>query len=293
MLGARVRAPFFVAPTAYQKDIHPDGELGTAAAAAEAGVLAVVGTLSSFSLEEIAKASGHGPKWFQLYLQPEFAQSERLVQRAERAGYDAIVLTADAPLLGTRDRQSREGFALDSPAAIGNGPEFVSPARAPTVEGARFRVRSDAASAWDTLDRLRDATRLPCVVKGILRSEDARTAVAHGAAGIIVSNHGGRQLDGAPATLDVLPEIISAVGSETEVYLDGGVRRASDILMALALGARAVGIGRPILWALAAGGRAGIAHYFDLLTSELANAMVLMGASSLSDLGPAMVAAGP
>ena len=293
LLGAPVRAPFFVAPAAYQRDIHAEGECGMATAAADAGVLAIVSTLSSFSLEEIAEASEHGPRWFQLYLQPEFAQSERLVRRAERAGYGAIVLTVDAPLLGTRDRQSREGFALDSPVAIGNGPEFVSPARAPTAEGSRFRLRSDAASDWETLDRLRDATRLPLVVKGILRGEDAQKAVDHGAAGIVVSNHGGRQLDGAPATLDVLPEIVNAVGSKTEVYLDGGVRRASDVVMALALGAHAVGIGRPILWALAAGGRAGVARYFELLSIELANTMTLMGSPSLSDLDPDMVAVGP
>lgn len=293
LLGTPVRWPFFVAPTAYQGHIHPDGERATAAAAANAGVLAAFSTLSSVSLEEIAAASGAGPRWFQLYLQPEFAHSEQLVRRAERAGYAAIVLTADAPVLAVRDRQSREGFALDAPLPVGNGIEFVPPARAPVTDGSRFRLRADGSHGWEIVDRLREITRLPLVIKGVLRAEDARAAIDHGAAGIVVSNHGGRQLDGAPATLDALPEIVRAVGSEAEVYLDSGVRRASDVLMALALGARAVGLGRPVLWALAAGGRAGVARYLDLLGNELTNAMAHLGASSLSDLSPSMVATRP
>jgi 4-hydroxymandelate oxidase len=289
LLGSSVRAPFFIAPTAYQGEIHAEGERGTVAAAAEAGVLAVVSTLSTFSVEEIAESSGMGLRWFQLYLQPEFAMSERLIRRAERAGYRAIVLTVDVPLLAVRDRQSVAGFALDAPVSTGNGPEFVAPARAPSPEGPRFRLRVDAANGWEILDRLRATTRLPIVVKGILRREDARSAVDHSAAGIIVSNHGGRQLDGAPATLDVLPGIVEEVGSKAEVYLDGGVRRASDILMAIALGARGVGIGRPILWALGTNGRAGVSRYLDLLATELVNTMAQLGAASLAELAPETV----
>jgi 4-hydroxymandelate oxidase len=212
-----------------------------------------------------------------------------LVERAERAGYRAIVLTADVPLLGVRDRQSKEGFALNAPLPLGNGPEFVSPARTLTAEGTGYRLRAEAANGWEILEQLRSRTRLPLVVKGILRREDARTAIDRGAAGIIVSNHGGRQLDGAPATLDVLPEIVREVGEVGEVYLDGGVRRASDILIALALGARGVGLGRPILWALAADGRAGVARYFELLAAELVNAMAQMGVASVADLTPSMI----
>jgi 4-hydroxymandelate oxidase len=289
LLGHRVAAPFFVAPTAYQGQIHPDGERATAVASAEAGLLAVFSTLSTFSLEEIATAGRTGPMWFQLYLQPELSRSLELVRRAERAGYSALVLTADVPLLAVRDRQARAGFALDAPVALGNGPEFMSPPRAPTREGDRFRLRPESAGGWAMVDRIRESTRLPLVVKGVLRREDARFAVEHGARAIVVSNHGGRQLDGAPATLDVLPEIVAEVGSEAEVYVDGGVRRGSDIVTALALGARAVGIGRPVLWALAAGGTEGVRRYLGLLQAELVNVLALCGCPRISDLGPTLV----
>ncbi|MCI4354237.1 MAG: alpha-hydroxy-acid oxidizing protein [Thermoplasmata archaeon] len=284
MLGTPVRAPYYVAPTAYQGQIHPDGERGTARAAAGAGVLAMFSTLSSTSLEAIAEASGPGPRWFQLYLQPEFARTRQLVERAERAGYSAIVLTADVPMLAVRDRQAREGFALDAPVELGNGPEFVMPPRVASREGAVFRLRPEAAVGWPIIDRLREVTELPIVVKGILRPDDAHRAVEHGARAIVVSNHGGRQLDGAPAALDVLPEIVAAVGTRAEVYLDGGVRRASDVLLALALGARAVGIGRPVLWALAVGGAEGVARYLSLLEAELVNVMALCGTAKLADV---------
>jgi isopentenyl diphosphate isomerase/L-lactate dehydrogenase-like FMN-dependent dehydrogenase len=165
----------------------------------------------------------------------------------------------------------------------------MSPARTLTPDGAVYRLRAEGASGWEILDRLRSISDLPLVVKGVLRREDARKAIDRGAAGIIVSNHGGRQLDGAPATLDVLPEIVQEVGKEAEVYLDGGVRRASDVLIALALGARGVGLGRPVLWALAANGRSGVARYLELLTVELVNAMAQMGVASLAELNPSMV----
>lgn len=289
LLGAPVAVPFFLAPTAYQGQVHADGERATARAAAAAGVLGVFSTLSSFSLEEIAEAGGAGPRWFQLYLQPDFSRTQQLVRRAERAGYRAIVLTADVPLLAIRDRQALEGFALDAPVALGNGPEFVSPARGPRPEGGRFRLRPETGGGWGILDRLRETTQLPLVVKGVLRREDARAAVDHGARAVVVSNHGGRQLDGAPATLDVLPEIVAEIGSEAEVYLDGGVRRGSDIAIALALGARAVGLGRPVLWALAAGGAQGVARYLDLLRDEFVNVMALCGCPSLAEFTQAMV----
>ena len=288
-LGVAVRAPVFIAPTAYQGQVHPDGEPGTFRAAAEAGVLAVLSTLSSFSLEATVEAAGDGPRWFQLYLQPEFSRTAELVRRAERAGFEAIVLTVDVPLLGVRDRQSQEGFALEAPVPIGNGPEFVSPARTLTADGSVFRLRADAVGGWETLEQLRSVTRLPIVVKGVLRREDARRAVAAGVAGMIVSNHGGRQLDGVPATLDVLPGIVEEVAGKAEVFLDGGVRRATDVLLALALGARGVGLGRPILWALGAEGRAGVARYLGLLTTELVNSMAQLGVSTLAELRPDLV----
>jgi 4-hydroxymandelate oxidase len=283
-LGKAVGAPYFVAPTAYQGQVHPDGELGTFAAAARSGVLAVLSSLSSFSLEQAASAGGAGLRWFQLYLQPDFDRTAELVRRAEQAGYAAIVLTVDAPVLGVRDRQSHEGFALDVPVPIGNGREFATPARAPTREGDVFRLRADARSRWDVLEQLRSVSRLPLVVKGVLRREDARKAIDLGASGIIVSNHGGRQLDAAPATLDLLPGIVEEVGGRAEVFLDGGVQRAADVVIALALGARGVGIGRPVLWALAAGGESGVDRYLALLQAELVNAMAQLGASTLAEL---------
>ena len=289
LLGKDVRAPFYVAPTAYQGQIHPEGECGTVAAAASAGVMSMLSTLSTFAMEEVGQSAGEGLRWFQLYLQPEFAQTVRLVRRAQSAGFRAIVLTVDVPLLAVRDRQSKEGFALDTPVPLGNGAEFVTPAREPQPDGSAFRLRPDGAATWEVIDRLREASELPVVVKGILRSEDARRAVEHGAVGVVVSNHGGRQLDGAPASLDVLSEIVAAVGPKAEVYLDGGIRRASDVLIALALGARAVGIGRPVLWALAVGGRAGVAQYFELLRAELVNSMAQVGVGSLSELNRTMV----
>lgn len=281
LLGAPVGAPFFLAPTAYQGLVHPEGECGTARAACGAGVLAVFSTLSTCSLETIAEAAPTGLRWFQLYLQPDFESSERLAARAERAGYRALVLTVDMPVLANRDRQIRGGVAVRSPPPTGNGPEILAPDRSPVPEGGHFVLRRDAAATWEVLDRLRATTHLPLVVKGILTRDDARRAVEHGARALIVSNHGGRQLDGAPAALDVLAEVVAEVGSHAEVYFDSGIRRGSDIAMALALGARAVGIGRPVLWALAVGGEAGVARLLSLLKLDLTTVMALTGRSTI------------
>lgn len=285
LLGNDVAAPFYIAPTAYQGQIHPDGEAGVASAAAANGVLAMFSTLSTHSLEAIGEAGGAGPRWFQLYHQPDPAVGRRLVQRAERAGYSAMVLTADTPLLGVRDRQAKGGFAIDATQPVGNGADVVPPARGLAADGPVFRVTPATAPSWEAVDQLREWTRLPIVVKGVLDRRDAELAVAHGAAAVVVSNHGGRQLDGAPATLSLLPEVVAAVGRRAEVYLDGGVRRGSDILVAVALGARAVGLGRPILWALAVGGERGVADYLALLRTELLAAMVLTGTHTVSDVG--------
>jgi 4-hydroxymandelate oxidase len=284
ILGAPVAAPFFVCPTAYHGSIHPHGERGTARAASAGGILAAFSTLTSASLEEIASAAPAGPRWFQLYLQPELSSSQRLVQRAERAGYSAIVLTVDLPVLANRDRQSHGGFALDMWPPLGNGADIQGPSRTFDVHGRLFALRADAATEWEILERIRDATRLPIVVKGVLTADDARRAVDHGAQGIIVSNHGGRQLEGAPASLDMLAEVIAAVGPTAEVYLDGGVRRGSDIVVALAMGARAVGLGRPFLWGLGVGGEQGVARVISLLKLDLATTMALTGRRSISEI---------
>jgi 4-hydroxymandelate oxidase len=291
LLGSHVDAPFFIAPTAYHGQVHPDAEPGTARAATAAGVLSVFSTLSSASIEAIAHASGAGLRWFQLYLQPDFEVNRSLVERAGRAGYSAIVVTADVPVLAVRDRQATGGFAIDASVPIGNGAEVQTPARTPVREGAAYRLPAPAGESWEVLDRLREVTKLPLVVKGVLTAEDARLAVDHGAQGVVVSNHGGRQLDGARTSLQALPEIVRAVGDRTEVYLDGGVRHASDILIALALGARAVGIGRPVLWALALGGSGGVARYLDLVGTELASAMALAGRRSIAEIDRSLIEA--
>jgi 4-hydroxymandelate oxidase len=289
LLGDPVRAPFFLAPTAYQGLLHPDAECATARAAEDAGIAAWFSTLSTCSLEEIAAAAPAGNRWFQLYLQPEFATSQRLVERAEKAGYRALVLTVDMPVFANRDRQIRGGVAVDAPAPIGNGADIVGPPRAPVPDGDRFLLRKETAATWDVLDRLRGVTHLPLVVKGILTAEDARRAVDHGARGVVVSNHGGRQLDGAPAALDVLAEVVAAVGTRTEVYFDSGIRRGSDVVMALALGARAVGIGRPVLWALATGGETGVARLLSLLKVDLATVMALTGRTTISAIDASLL----
>lgn len=283
-MGASVRAPFYIAPMAYHGDLHPEGEIAAARAAAGAGVLAIFSTLSSRPLEEIAKAAPGGTRWFQLYRQPAWAQSEELVRRAERAGYAAIVLTADVPVLAVRDRQAAGGFAIDSGRTLGNGPHIRTPPRTPEGSGGVYRIRPDDGGDWSVVDRLRETTELPVLVKGILHPDDAAEAVAHGAKGVIVSNHGGRQLDGALPAIDALPAVVAAVGGRAEVLVEGGFRRAADLLVARALGARAVGIGRPILWSLLLGGTAGIAEYLRLLEAELANAMALCGVATMEEV---------
>jgi 4-hydroxymandelate oxidase len=186
------------------------------------------------------------------------------------------------PVLATRDRQIRGRIAVDSPEWIGNGIDVRPPARSPVAAGDRFRLGPETSATWEILDRLRSSTHLPLVVKGILTREDARAAADHWARAVIVSNHGGRQLDGAAAALDVLSEVVEEVGGKVEVYYDSGIRRGSDVLMALALGARGVGIGRPVLWALAAGGEAGVSRLLTLLKLDLATVMAVTGRTKIS-----------
>jgi 4-hydroxymandelate oxidase len=293
LLGRRVGAPFYSAPTAYQGSLHPDGELATARAAGAADLLAVHSTLSTRSLEAIAEAAPGAPRWFQLYLQPRFADSLDLVARAERAGFGAIVLTVDMPIFPNRDAQLSTGFAVDRSPPLGNGPHIVPPSRVLVRGDPEYGRRDDAAATWETVEKLRAATQLPLVLKGILTASDADEAVRRGARAIVVSNHGGRQLDGAPASLDALPEVVAAVGEEAEVYVDGGFRRGSDLLIALALGARAVGIGRPVLYALAAGGEAGVSRLFELLVRDLATAMTLAGRPAVRAIDRGLVRRAP
>jgi 4-hydroxymandelate oxidase len=289
LLGTKVSAPFYVSPTASHGLVHPEAEAATARAASKANILAAFSTLTSISLEDIAKSAPTGARWFQLYLQPEFSVTESLVERAEKSGYKAIILTVDMPVAGNRDRENQTGSPLASPTILGNGREVVRPLRNPIVENDRAHIRKEASNTWEVVDHLQEITRLPLVLKGILTRQDASLAVGHGAKGVIVSNHGGRQLDGAPASLDALPEVVDAVGSEVDVYFDGGIRRGSDIITALALGAKAVGIGRPVFWALAAGGEAGVSKLLSLLKTDLATVMALTGRRTLSEIDKSLV----
>jgi 4-hydroxymandelate oxidase len=272
MLQTPVSMPVALAPAALHKLAHPGGEVAVARAAGAAGVLMHAGTLSSCSLEEIA-AAAQGPKWFQLYVHRDREVSQDLVQRAASSGYRAVVVTADLPVPGYRERELRSHFVVPE----GAGPRNTGDA----VEGqellAYLTHGIDESLTWGDLEWLKGLSDLPVVVKGVLTAEDARLAVEHGAAGVVVSNHGGRQLDRAPASIDVLEEVVDAVQGEAEVYLDGGVRRGTDVLIALALGARAVLMGRAYLWALAAGGEAGVSHALALMRAELTNAMALLG----------------
>ncbi|OLB80380.1 MAG: alpha-hydroxy-acid oxidizing enzyme [Actinobacteria bacterium 13_2_20CM_2_71_6] len=288
VLGVRVGTPLGVAPIAYHRLVHPDGEVGTARGAGTAGALCVVSIFASRSLEEIAEAAT-GPLWLQLYWLRRREVLTQLVKRAEAAGYRAVVLTVDAPRMGRRMRDLRNGFAVDPAiAAVNLDPELMASAHRGRAGESALAVHSaetfDQSVTWRDLAWLREQTELPLVLKGILTAEDAVRAVEHGVDAIVVSNHGGRQLDRAVASLDALPEVVDAVAGACPVLFDGGVRRGSDAFIALALGASAVLVGRPVLWALAADGGAGVADLLRLLNDELAHTMALGGRPTLADI---------
>jgi 4-hydroxymandelate oxidase len=293
VLGVPVAAPILVAPLAYQRLAHPAGELATARAAAAEGALMVVSTMATTRLEDVAAAAPAAPRWFQLYVYRERQVSETLVRRAERAGYQALVLTVDTPRLGRRERDVRNGFGLPPELALANfeGELAVEPSHAPGVSGIAHYAAAhlDDSLTWEAVAWLRSITHLPIVVKGVLTGEDTALAVAHGADAVVVSNHGGRQLDGAIATADALAECVAAAGGRAEIYVDGGLRRGSDVLKALALGARAVLVGRPILWGLASEGEFGVRLALAMLRGELEHAMALAGQPRVGDLSRALV----
>lgn len=288
LFGQDYEHPIFVAPVAYQKLAHADGELACVLGASALRAGMVVSTQASIELETIA-AQAQTPLWFQLYIQPDRDFTADLVRRAEAAGYRALVLTVDAPVSGIRNREQRAGFAL--PAGIeavnlrGMRPLAVSadPSASSLLLGGPLL---NAAPTWADLAWLRAQTRLPILLKGILSAADAEQALAAGVDGLIVSNHGGRTLDGLPATIEALPEVAAAVQGRVPVLLDGGIRRGTDILKALALGADAVLVGRPCIFALAAAGAVGVAHVLQLLRAELEVAMALTGCADLASIGP-------
>lgn len=271
VLGARVSMPVMIAPWGYQGLVHPDAEPATARAAARMGTLMVVPTPAEAKLEAIADAAPDAPKWWQLYVFEERAFTEAMLHRVASAGYRAVVFTVDLPVLGTRHRDRRNALAM---------PDTVRPSR----------DVYDARLTWDDLGWIREHARLPVLVKGILTAEDAYLAVEARAEGIVVSNHGGRQLDGVLASIEALPEVVDAVAGRVPVLLDGGIRRGTDVFKAAAVGAAAVLIGRPAAWGLAVDGEDGVCRVLEMLRDELATAMVLAGCRGIADITREMVA---
>lgn len=286
VLGREVSMPALVAPTAFHKLACPEGELATARAARAARTGMALSSLSTTAMEAVFGEAA-SPKWFQLYVYRDREVTRGLVDRAEAAGAEAIVLTVDAPGWGNRERDARnafrlpDGLSVENVAPMGKG-DF------PRVEGsglaAYVNEHFEPALGFDHLDWLCDATRLPVVVKGVCRGDDARCCFEHGAAAVVVSNHGGRQLDTAPPTCDALPHVVEAVDGRGEVYVDGGVRRGGDVLKALALGARAVLVGRPVLWGLSVAGEEGALAVLEILRRELEDAMLLAGCTRIADI---------
>jgi 4-hydroxymandelate oxidase len=287
VLGAHVRLPVLIAPTAFHKLAHADGEVATVRAAGAQGTVMVLSSLSNTPVEDVVREAT-GPVWFQLYVYRDRAATEAVIARAEAAGCGAIVLTVDAPLIGTRERDVRNHFALPPGLSVANmlpagyGTIAVRPGESGLA--AYIAEMLDPSLAWRDVAWLRSRTKLPLVLKGIVRADDARRAVDAGVSAIVVSNHGGRQLDTSPPTIEVLARVADAVQGRCEVMVDGGVRRGTDVLKALALGARAVLLGRPVLWGLALGGQAGVERVLEILGREIDLAMALAGCASLDDV---------
>ena len=292
VLGQPISLPIGVAPTAFQKLACAAGEIATANAATAARTLFILSSFSNTAMESVLLRAAT-PRWFQLYIYKDRVITEELVRRAEAAGAEAIVVTVDAPGLGTRERDMRNSFRLPDDLALenlvplgkGNFPKVTGSGLAAYV---RENFKSDLK--FEDLDWLCACTRLPIIVKGVCRGDDARRAAEHGAKAVVVSNHGGRQLDTAPATCEVLPCVAAAVGDGCEVYVDGGIRRGSDVLKAIALGARAVLIGRPILWGLCVGGEQGAINVLEILRRELDEAMLLCGCTKVNDINRSLLA---
>jgi len=288
--GLPVSVPILTAPCGFNALAHADGELAVARAVTAAGSIQIVSTAATFSLEEVAEAVPEGQRWFQLYCYRDRGVTRSLVERAEAAGYRALCLTVDVPFVGRRERDIRNQFGLPPGLRWKNleaaGLDRMDAGGDGSALARYIESIWDPGLTWDAVDWLRQLTSLPLILKGILTADDARLAVSHGASGIIVSNHGGRQLDGAVATAVALREVVDAVGTSAEVYVDGGIRRGSDVLKALALGARAVLIGRPYLWGLAVEGESGVLKVMNQLRRELDLCMALAGRPTIDSIGP-------
>ena len=287
VLGEKISFPVMVAPTAFHRMACAEGECAAVRAAGLAGTIMVVSTLSTTTIEDIA-AAAKGPLWFQLYIYKDRGATADLIRRAEAAGCRALVLTVDAQVWGRREADVRNNFKLPDGLTMANLAEHAKqmfPAGIPGSGLAAYVAQMlDPSLSWRDLAWLREQTKLPILLKGIVRADDAKLAVEHGIAGVIVSNHGGRQLDTAPATIEVLPRVVDAVAGKIPVLVDGGIRRGTDVVKAIALGAQAALIGRPILWGLAAGGEEGAFRVLEMLRSEFDLAMALCGAKSVAGL---------
>ena len=288
LFGTHLPSPICIAPTAFHKLAHPTGEIGTASAAARGGHLMMASTLATTAIEEIAEHAG--PMALQLYVFRDRALSEKLVRRAEAAGCRAICLTVDTPVQGKRERDARNGFRLPPGMTIGNFEGLTQGVLEGGDAGSALdgfiHAQFDPSISWKDVAWLRSITDLPLVLKGIMHPEDARIAVEEGVGGIVVSNHGGRQLDGAQATVAALPDVVASVRGRLPVLIDGGFRRGRHVAAALALGASAVLLGRPVLWGLAAAGQRGVEHVLNTMDDEFRRTMGLLGATRVADLGP-------
>jgi 4-hydroxymandelate oxidase len=293
VLGQQVSMPVLVPPMGFQGLCHGEAERATARATAAEGTIFCASTVSNDSLESIAEACG-GPRWFQLYVYRDKEITRGLVDRAAAAGYSALCLTVDTPLAGARERDRRNSLRMPAHLALGNFPathtaEHHHGQGTGSALAQYIAARWDPGLTWDDVSWLRSVSPLPVVVKGVLAPDDAVLAIEHGAAAVIVSNHGGRQLDSAPAGATMLPAVADAVGGRAEVLVDGGVRRGTDVLKALALGARAVLVGRPVLWGLTLDGADGVRAVLQHLRGEIDLAMALAGCRTVADVGRALV----
>ena len=285
LFGRELAHPILLAPTGLHRLFHSEGELATARGAGEAEALLTVSSLATFPIEEVAKA-GSGPKWLQLYIQKDRGWTKELVQRAESAGFEGFVLTVDNPVLGARDREQRYGFALPDDVQMVNMPSLGDSYTADVHHdpSSIYNPYLDASIGWKDVEWLKGLMTKPLICKGILHRDDARLALQNGADALVCSNHGGRNLDGTPASIDALPGIVEAVDGRLPVLMDGGIRRGTDVVKALAFGAAAVMVGRPYVWGLAADGASGVRGVVDILRHEFETAMALCGTPQLSEI---------
>jgi len=314
VLGVDLSMPVLLAPVGYCRIMHPGGEIAAARAAGKAGTPYILSTVSGHRLEDV-KAASSGPVWFQLYMTGGRASTEMALQRAQEAGYGVLVITIDTTLIGLREREVRDGmdqllrgsvwsqlafmpqlfarprwlarFLLDG--GLPSMPNIVLPEKGPLRIGDAHTSMARAAFFWEDMTWIRDLWKGPIVIKGVLTAEDAKRSLDHGAAAVVVSNHGGRQLDSVPATMRVLPEIVAAVKGQAEVFLDSGIRRGTDVVKALCLGASAVLCGRAYAYGLAAAGEAGVTRALEILRADLERTLKLLGCESVRDLNRSYV----